>query len=63
MGRPQKYPEEWKEFQVLKSGELPAGWADVLPRFTPEDKGLATRLHSQVRAPSPPYTSKQRLWC
>ncbi|KAK9807890.1 hypothetical protein WJX72_012359 [[Myrmecia] bisecta] len=43
-----KYPEEYKEFKQLLSGELPAGWADALPSFTPEDKGLATRLHSQT---------------
>ena len=30
------------------SGELPGGWEDALPTFTPEDKGLATRLHSQT---------------
>ena len=30
------------------SGKLPEGWADALPTFTPEDKGLATRLHSQT---------------
>ena len=29
------------------SGELPQGWADALPSPTPEDKGKATRLHSQ----------------
>ena len=29
------------------SGELPSGWADALPSPTPEDKGKATRLHSQ----------------
>ena len=30
------------------SGRLPEGWEDALPTFTPEDKGLATRLHSQT---------------
>lgn len=29
------------------SDELPSGWADALPNPTPEDKGKATRLHSQ----------------
>eukprot|EP01025_Chloroclados_australasicus_P012978 TRINITY_DN1619_c0_g1_i1.p1 TRINITY_DN1619_c0_g1~~TRINITY_DN1619_c0_g1_i1.p1 ORF type:complete len:748 (-),score=94.18 TRINITY_DN1619_c0_g1_i1:279-2402(-) len=43
-----KYPELWAEFQQLTSGELPAGWEDALPTFTPEDKGLATRAHSQT---------------
>lgn len=42
-----KYPEEHKEFTQLISGELPAGWADALPKPTPDDKGKATRLHSQ----------------
>ncbi|KAK9861382.1 hypothetical protein WJX84_000637 [Apatococcus fuscideae] len=43
-----KYPEEGKEFKTMISGELPSGWADCLPKFGPEDKGLATRLHSQT---------------
>lgn len=43
-----KYPTEWAEFQQLTSGELPAGWEDALPTFTEEDKGLATRAHSQT---------------
>ena len=41
-------PQEGKAFKSLISGDLPQGWADVLPKFTPEDKGLATRLHSQT---------------
>jgi len=32
----------------MLSGKLPAGWEKSLPSFTPEDKGLATRLHSQT---------------
>ena len=43
-----KYPEEAAEFKQLMTGELPAGWADALPAFTPEDKGVATRIHSQT---------------
>ena len=39
--------QEAKEFSQLISGDLPAGWADALPKPTPEDKGKATRLHSQ----------------
>jgi len=27
--------------------KLPEGWADALPKATPEDKGIAARLHSQ----------------
>ena len=44
----QKYPAEGAELQSLLSGKLPAGWEKALPSFTPEDKGLATRLHSQT---------------
>jgi transketolase len=43
-----KYPEEAAEFKQLTSGELPDGWEKVLPTFTPEDKALATRAHSQT---------------
>eukprot|EP00192_Tetraselmis_astigmatica_P006811 CAMPEP_0117661716 /NCGR_PEP_ID=MMETSP0804-20121206/7682_1 /TAXON_ID=1074897 /ORGANISM="Tetraselmis astigmatica, Strain CCMP880" /LENGTH=724 /DNA_ID=CAMNT_0005468595 /DNA_START=953 /DNA_END=3127 /DNA_ORIENTATION=+ len=43
-----KYPEEAAEFKQLISGALPKGWESCLPTFTPEDKGLATRLHSQT---------------
>ena len=43
-----KYPEEAAEFKGLISGALPSGWESCLPTFTPEDKGLATRLHSQT---------------
>ena len=41
----QQYPEEAKELQGIISGELPQGWEDNLK---PEDKDLATRLHSQT---------------
>ena len=40
--------QESAEFELLVSGKLPEGWEDALPTFTPEDKGLATRLHSQT---------------
>jgi len=43
-----KYPEEAAEFKQLISCELPAGWEKALPTFTPEDKGVATRIHSQT---------------
>ena len=43
-----KYKEEGEEFKTLINGVLPDGWADELPTFTPEDKPLATRLHSQT---------------
>lgn len=42
------HPEEAAEFKQLISGDLPSGWESSLPTYTPEDKGLATRLHSQT---------------
>ncbi|KAL4450011.1 hypothetical protein ABPG77_010680, partial [Micractinium sp. CCAP 211/92] len=44
----EKYPEEYAEFESIMTGKLPANWAEKLPKFTAEDKGLATRLHSQT---------------
>jgi transketolase len=44
----EKYPEEAKEFDSIRTGELPEGWEKALPTFTSEDKGLATRAHSQT---------------
>ncbi|MBD3882660.1 transketolase [Phormidium tenue FACHB-886] len=43
-----KYPEEAAEFERLLSGKLPDGWDSVLPTYTPEDKGVATRKHSET---------------
>ncbi|NJN75379.1 MAG: transketolase [Synechococcaceae cyanobacterium RL_1_2] len=43
-----KYPTEAAEFKRLLSGALPEGWASALPTYTPEDKGLATRKHSET---------------
>ena len=40
--------QEAAELNTIISGELPSGWEDALPTFTPEDKALATRLHSQT---------------
>jgi len=37
-----------KEFCRRQSGELPEGWRDALPRWTPDDKALATRQSSQI---------------
>ncbi|MGL4620993.1 MAG: transketolase [Chroococcidiopsis sp.] len=42
-----KYAQEAAEFERFVSGKLPDGWADVLPTFTPEEKGLATRKYSE----------------
>jgi len=42
-----KYPKEAAEFEQLVSGQLPAGWEKALPVYKPEDKGVASRIHSQ----------------
>jgi transketolase len=43
-----KYPDLGAEFERFLSGNLPQGWADVLPSYTPEEKGLATRKYSEI---------------
>ncbi|GAB4537506.1 MAG: transketolase [Pleurocapsa sp.] len=43
-----KYPQEAAEFERYLSGKLPEGWEKVLPTYTPEDKGLATRKYSEA---------------
>ena len=43
-----KYPTESAEFERMLRGELPQGWDRDLPTYTPDDKGLATRKHSQI---------------
>ena len=43
-----KYPEEYTELMSIAEGKLPQGWEKALPSFTPEDKGVATRVHSQT---------------
>lgn len=43
-----KHAQEAAEFERYLSGSLPSGWDKVLPTFTPEDKGLATRKYSQA---------------
>ena len=43
-----KYATEAAEFERFLSGKLPDGWDKVLPSFTPEDKGLATRKYSEA---------------
>jgi transketolase len=42
----QKYPQEAASFERQLRGELPQGWDADLPAYTPADKGLATRQHS-----------------
>jgi len=41
------HPELAAEFKRRQAGELPKGWKDQLPRWTTEDKALATRQSSQ----------------
>lgn len=43
-----KYPQEAAEFERYITGKLPDGWEKVLPTYTPEDKGVATRKHSET---------------
>ena len=43
-----KFPQEAAEFERLVSGKLPDGWDKVLPTYTPEDKTLASRKHSEI---------------
>uniref|UniRef100_A0A7S2WU66 transketolase n=1 Tax=Mucochytrium quahogii TaxID=96639 RepID=A0A7S2WU66_9STRA len=42
------FPEKAAEFERRMKGELPSGWADALPKFTPADKALATRQSSAM---------------
>eukprot|EP00041_Stephanoeca_diplocostata_P014815 m.279658 g.279658 ORF g.279658 m.279658 type:complete len:685 (-) comp19809_c0_seq1:377-2431(-) len=41
------FPAEAAEFMRTMAGDLPAGWENALPTFTPADKGDATRKVSQ----------------
>ncbi|CAJ1386323.1 unnamed protein product, partial [Effrenium voratum] len=44
----EKEPELAAQFKrAVMDRELPKNWRDALPKVTPEDKGKATRLHSQ----------------
>mmetsp|Transcript_65688 Transcript_65688/g.170610 ORF Transcript_65688/g.170610 Transcript_65688/m.170610 type:complete len:779 (+) Transcript_65688:100-2436(+) len=44
----EKEPELAKQFQrVVMDKKLPEGWVEALPKAGAEDKGKATRLHSQ----------------
>ena len=42
------YPSEGAEFKRMIQGELPENWDSDLPSYTTDDKGLATRKHSQI---------------
>ena len=43
-----KYPSEGAELNRMLKGQLPENWDLDLPSYTPDDKGLATRKHSQI---------------
>lgn len=43
-----RYSQEAGEFERLLAGQLPAGWVDALPTYTPADKALATRKNSEI---------------
>ncbi len=43
-----KYPEEAKVFDRILTGEMPEGWDKTLPTYTSQDKGVATRKHSEI---------------
>ena len=43
-----KYPQDAAQFEALLSGKLPENWAECLPTYTPEDKALASRKHSEI---------------
>ena len=38
-----KYPELAAQFEMMRKGELPAGWDEKIPTFPADAKGLATR--------------------
>ncbi|WOK98105.1 hypothetical protein Cni_G06815 [Canna indica] len=42
-----KYKEDAAELKAIISGELPAGWENALPKYTPESPADATRNLSQ----------------
>ena len=42
----EQYPEEAGILDRMHEAELPEGWDSVLPTYKPEDKGIATRVHS-----------------
>ncbi len=44
----EKYPNEANQFERALRCELPENWDKDLPTYTPNDKGLATRKHSQI---------------
>jgi len=43
-----EYPKEAAEIKRRVSGKLPEGWEKLLPRYTPQDKAIATRKLSET---------------
>ena len=43
-----QFPAEAAEFERMLRNELPEGWDKDLPTAGPDEKGLATRKHSQI---------------
>jgi len=43
-----EYPKEAAEIKRRISGKLPEGWEKLLPRYTPQDKAIATRKLSET---------------
>eukprot|EP00164_Ancoracysta_twista_P004665 GFYU01006310.1.p1 GENE.GFYU01006310.1~~GFYU01006310.1.p1 ORF type:complete len:408 (-),score=119.18 GFYU01006310.1:433-1656(-) len=43
-----KFPAEGATLKRILTGELPSGWKSNLPKFTPDDKALATRQSSEL---------------
>ncbi|RUP50226.1 transketolase [Jimgerdemannia flammicorona] len=43
----QEFPAEAKDIKRRLAGELPEGWQDTLPRYTPSDPAIATRKTSE----------------
>ena len=41
-----QYPDLAREFERTMRGELPAPWSDALPTFSPDVKGMSTRVAS-----------------
>lgn len=43
-----EYPKEGAELSRRLSGKLPENWADALPKYTAQDKAVATRKLSEI---------------
>lgn len=42
----QQYPDDARTLERMHEAELPPNWDSVLPTYKPEDKAIATRVHS-----------------